>query len=336
MNRFRTWAICGLAAVSLGIAAPGPAAAQVLPTGPRVATIRAAGSYPGDHISTQAMQRFASGVATTTAGQLKVDIVPDAGTVEQLVQELQTGDAAIIWVDLAGFSRFAPELRALTLPFVMPNRERAFQVVEGPVVDLINVWLRARNFVVLGYMDAGASPLFSVTGPIRTIEDLQGLRIGVRDEIRAQAYRIVGAEPTVMPTAEAFAALEQGRIQALEAPYTALTAGLPQQVQGHITGITPIVDYIIVVAGRERWNRMTIDHQRITQLTMRNAITWERGATVIAEEAARSKLVDRGIPYEVPSPELDQRLWGAAAGVVDEARQQAGAEFVNAIIAEAR
>jgi TRAP-type transport system periplasmic protein len=335
MKRLQSWAI-PIAAIALACADVRSATAQVLPSGPREAVVQAAGSYPADHITTQAMQRLASSVATTTSGQLQIEIVPDAGSVEQLTQQLETGDPAIIWVDLATFSRFAPELRALTLPFVMPSRERAFEIIEGPVVDLIEVWLQARNLVVLGYMDAGNSPLFTTAGPIRTIEDLQGLAIGVRDEVRADAYRLVGAEPTIMPTAEAFDALEQNQIQAIEAPYQALLANLPPETQGHLSGVIPIVDYVIVVANRERWQNLVLDHQRITELAARNAVIFERGASAIAEQSARTQLEARGIVLEAPSDELNQQLWEAAAGLVEETRKEAGPAFVDGIIAEAR
>lgn len=329
-------ALAASAALALGVAAGLPAAAQVASMGPGTATIRAAGSYPADHLSTKAMERFASTVATTTGGQLKIEVAPEAGSVDQLVDGLQKGDPAIIWVDLAQFARFAPELQALTLPFLMPSREQAFKVVEGPVVDLINVWLRARNFLVLGYMDAGLSPLFTVDKPVRTIEDLKGLQLAVRDEAHAAAWRAVGAEPKVMPAADAFAALKQGQIQGLEAPYGALLANLPQQSQGYVSGINPIIHYVVVVANRQRWNRLAIEHQRVAEQAMRNAVIWERGATAAAEDAAWTKLEDRGLMRQEVSAELDQRLWGASAGLVEEARKAAGREFVNAIIAEAR
>ena len=42
------------------------------------------------------------------------------------------------WVGMAFLSRTVPELEAVSLPFLFPNREVAYKVMDGPIGELLD------------------------------------------------------------------------------------------------------------------------------------------------------------------------------------------------------
>ena len=57
---------------------------------------------------------------------------------------------------LGYLSRTVPELEAVSIPFIFPDREAAFRVMDGKVGGLLNERLGEKGFQALGYMEVGA------------------------------------------------------------------------------------------------------------------------------------------------------------------------------------
>ena len=55
----------------------------------------------------------------------------------------------------AFLSRIAPELEAVSLPFVFPNREAAYSVIDGPIGAVIDKKMDDKGFISLGCMELG-------------------------------------------------------------------------------------------------------------------------------------------------------------------------------------
>jgi len=113
---------------SLALGAALPAAAQQ--------KLQIAGNFATEHPSSVAVdQVFKKEVARLTNNQLQVDVFPamQLGGAKENVDAVRSGTLAITWVGAAFLSRIAPELEAVSLPFVFANRESAFRVIDGPV-----------------------------------------------------------------------------------------------------------------------------------------------------------------------------------------------------------
>jgi TRAP-type transport system periplasmic protein len=326
-----------LALAGLGGVAAMPALAQpVPPGGPREVTLRAVGSYPAEHLTAQAMQRFAAAVATTTRGRLVIEVEPAAGDPESVVARVQKGEVAIAWAALPAFAQAAPPLEALTLPFLFPDPGRAFQVADGPAVDLIEVWVRGSGFRILSYLTAGRHVLYLKDRAIRTPEDLRGLRLAVTSTSEAAVFEALGASPTLVEPAEAGGMIAEGTVDGVQAPYSVLAQSLDRASGGGLVGIDAVTDLVVVAANEQRFATLPIEQQEIIGLAIASATLWQRGASAVSEESARQELAARGVITQELAPELRSQLREATAGLVEQARERASTAFVDAIIAAAR
>ena len=93
--------------------------------------IRLAGNFETAHSSSVAMEQvFKTELIKLTKGQLQVDIFPamQLGGAKENVDAVRAGSLLMTWTGAAYMSRIIPELEAVSLPFLFPNREAAFRV----------------------------------------------------------------------------------------------------------------------------------------------------------------------------------------------------------------
>ncbi|MEO7854912.1 MAG: C4-dicarboxylate ABC transporter substrate-binding protein, partial [Rubrivivax sp.] len=98
--------------------------------------LQIAGNFASEHPSSVAVEQvFKAEIAKLTNNQLQVDVFPamQLGGAKENVDAVRSGTLALTWVGAAYLSRIVPELEAVALPFVFPNREVALRVIDGPV-----------------------------------------------------------------------------------------------------------------------------------------------------------------------------------------------------------
>jgi TRAP-type C4-dicarboxylate transport system substrate-binding protein len=120
------------------------------------------------------------------------------------------------------FSKAAPELQLLELPFVVKDRAIAFKALDGGFGE------RARRDIdgktacrLLGYWDNGFRHLTNRVRPIRTPGDCRGIRIRTQmSELHGEVFRALGFEPIPADIKEFVDGIGGERFQAQDNPLT--------------------------------------------------------------------------------------------------------------------
>src|SRR5262245_53183628 len=101
--------------------------------------IRIAGNFSVEHSSSIAIEQFKKDVEAATGGKLIVEVFPamQLGGAQENVTQVRAGTIMMTWVGMAFLSRTVPELEAVSLPFLFPNREVAYKVMDGPIGALL-------------------------------------------------------------------------------------------------------------------------------------------------------------------------------------------------------
>lgn len=300
--------------------------------------IRIAGNFAVDHSSSLAMERFKKSVEEMTAGDVTVDVFPamQLGGAQENVDQVRSGAVLMTWIGMAYLSRTVPELEAVSLPFVFPDRETAFRVIDGKVGDLLNDRLAGKGFISLGYMELGSRNVTNNVRPIRSVEDFEGLKIRLQpNETHLATFRAIGANPVSMGIKEVYSALQQGVLDGEENPYSIIYTRNFQEVQKYLSDSGHFFDFIIVVANKDRFAKLSAEHQAAIRKAMSSAIAWQRAKAAEEDLAARAALVKAGMQFDALSPEVRQELQQRTAGVVDKLKGRIGADLVDAVIAEA-
>lgn len=328
MTTTTTLRTLGLAGV-LGLSLCGGAGAE---------NIRVAGNFPVDHSSSIAMETFKAEVEELTNGTLTVDLFPamQLGGAGENVDQVRTGAILATWVGAAYLSRIVPELEAVSLPFVFPDRETAFDVMDGEVGKRLDEKLAEKGFVSLGWMELGSRHVTNNVRPIETMEDFEGLKIRLQpNETHIATFKAIGANPQAMDIAEVYSALQQGVLDGQENPYPIILTQNFDEVQQHLSDTSHFFDFIAIVANKDKFEGLSAEHQDAIRQAMATAVAEQRGMAAEADRKALEALKESMTFTPIPD-ETRAALQEATSGVVDEVKKRAGAEMVELVLEQAK
>ncbi len=234
--------------------------------------LQIAGNFAGEHPSSVAVEQvFKKEIARLTNNQLQVDVFPamQLGGAKENVDAVRSGTLALTWVGAAYLSRIVPELEAVALPFVFPNREVALRVIDGPVGEAIDKKLQDKGFVALGWMELGMRHITNSRGPITSVADLKGLKLRLQpSETHLASFRALGANPVAMDVKELYSALEQKVVDAQENPYTVISASRYAEVQKYLSNSGHFFDFIAVIGSKKALEQLKPEHQKAVREAM--------------------------------------------------------------------
>ena len=299
--------------------------------------LQIAGNFATSHPSSVAVEKiFKAEVARLTNNTLQVDVFPamQLGGAKENVDGVRAGTLGLTWVGAAFMSRIAPEIEAVSLPFVFKNRESAYRVIDGPVGKAIDQKLLEKGFVVLGWMELGMRHVTNSKGPIKTVDDLKGMKIRMQpNETHLASFRALGANPIAMDVKELYSALEQKVVDGQENPYTVINANRFAEVQRHLSNSSHFFDFIVVVASKRVFDKMSAANQTAVRQAMAKTVAYQRSLAAEDEQKALDNLKTKMTYTEIP-PETFAKMRELTAPVVESVKKRAGADLVNQVLAE--
>jgi tripartite ATP-independent transporter DctP family solute receptor len=300
---------------------------------------RLAGNFATEHSSSVAMNQFRDELAKASGGQFTVDVFPamQLGGAAENVQNVRAGTLQMIWVGMAFLSRTVPELEAISLPFQFENREQAFRVVDGPVGKLLDAKFADKGLTDLGFMELGARHVTNSKRPIKSVEDLKGLKIRMQpNETHLATFRALGANPVAMDIKELYSALQQGVVDGQENPFSVINASRYFEVQKFVSNTAHFFDFINVVANRRAFEALPPAQQKVLRASMAKAVAWQRSRAAAEEAESIAEIKKRGMTYDEVSPQFRDQMRKGSAGIVEDVKKRVGADFVNRVIAETK
>jgi tripartite ATP-independent transporter DctP family solute receptor len=300
---------------------------------------RLAGNFATEHSSSVAMNQFRDELAKASGGQFTVDVFPamQLGGAAENVQNVRAGTLQMIWVGMAFLSRTVPELEAISLPFQFDSREQAFRVVDGPVGKLLDAKFADKGLTDLGFMELGARHVTNSKRPIKSVEDLKGLKIRMQpNETHLATFRALGANPVAMDIKELYSALQQGVVDGQENPFSVINASRYFEVQKFVSNTAHFFDFINVVANRKAFEGLPPAQQKVLRDSMAKAVAWQRSRAAAEESESIAEIKKRGMTYEEVSPQFREQMRKGSAGVVEDVKKRVGADFVDRVIAETK
>ena len=139
-----------------------------------------------------------------------------------LVPMTESGELSFCYMSTVRFSKAAPELQILELPFVVKDRATVFKALDGELGETarrkIDSGTKCR---LLGYWDNGFRYLSNRVHPIRRPEDCRGIRIRTQmSDLHGEVFRALGFEPIKSDIKEFVEQVGGDRFQAQDNPLT--------------------------------------------------------------------------------------------------------------------
>ena len=300
--------------------------------------IRVAGNFAGDHSSSVAMETFKRQVEEQSGGAMTVQLFPNMqlGGAQENVDQVRTGAVQMTWIGIAFLSRLVPELEAVSLPFVLSNREQAFRVIDGEVGERLDAAMRERGLASLGFMELGSRNVTNSQRPIEAAADLQGLRLRMQpNETHLATFRALGANPVAMDISEVYSALQQGVLDGQENPYSIITTRNFFEVQRYLSDTTHFFDFIVTVANADWLDGLAEEQRQIVVDAMAAANAEQRAQAAEEDAAALTRLQELGMVFTPLSDEARAEIQALTAPVIDQLRGRLGDELIDLVLNEA-
>ena len=196
---------------------------------------------------------FTQNVEKLTQGRVRIKVYAGGalGGPMQLPDVVRTGIADMAFIVPSYTTGRFPRSSVLDLPFLSDQALKAARIF----YDLYDPHLSDdyRDYKVLWLYSSDPGQLFTVTGPIKTLEDLKGKKIRSPSAAMSDALGLLGAHPVSMPISELHSALDKRVIDGMLSPTTAIQDfNLYDQIR-YGTRINMFSSLLMVVMNKERF-----------------------------------------------------------------------------------
>jgi TRAP-type C4-dicarboxylate transport system substrate-binding protein len=284
---------------------------MTIATAYRIGTTR---SYPIMQLN------FKENIQNLTNGHVYVKLAPGGqlGVGTKLVEKVQAGTIQAAQHSLSNFAPFAPAVDLINVPYwVGPNQKFVNLVTSDSWNKEVNSRVEAKGFKPLFYfcIDPRTTAIRrGVDGPIKTPEDLQGIKFRVPgSKILQQYYRLIGANPTPVAWGETPSAIKQGVADALDPAVEALYAFGFKDILSWVTFNAPVPDSQVYSCNLE-WLKGLPGEVR-EGIEFASEVTFQQNlAQVPASRAfAMAEMAKAGVQYYVPTAD-EIATWAEAGG----------------------
>ena len=288
---------------------------------------------PPIHPQHHAAVAFAKYVTEKTNGEIEVQVFPlgQLGGERSMCEQVQGGTLHMTSATASVLANFVPEIGIIELPFVYPNRETAYGVLDDREVrERFAKYCDAKGYVFIGYTENEFRDLTNSKHPIKTPGDLKGLKIRVLEApMMIDTFKALGANPAPLPFPEIYNALQQKVIDGQDNPiYTSILMKFTE-VNKFATVSNHVLTECPTVVGKDFWKSLTPDQQKIFREAAEVQLQVNRDGNaknrIIALEKAKAQNVD----VHVLTPGERAVFKKAVQTVLDKYRTQYGAEWFD-------
>ena len=270
-----------------------------------------------NHSVHKAMVKMGEDLARISGGKMKLEIYPSQqlGTERECLELLQIGSLDMTKVSVGVMENFAPKMKVLGLPFLFRDRDHAFRVLDGPIGQRLLEDGQQYRLRGLGYYDAGSRSFYTKERPIRTPEDLVGMKIRVMESITAiEMVRSLGGSPTPISWGELYTALQQGVVDGAENNPPSFYLSRHYEVCKYysLDEHTTLPDVLVV--GTESWDGLSTQEQQWLQEAFDGSVAYQRKLWAESEKEALDAVQAAGVEIIRPDKTSFVEMVGSIYG----------------------
>jgi tripartite ATP-independent transporter DctP family solute receptor len=279
----------GAAGLMTGLAPLSPTHAQTK------MVLKASDVQPPGYPTVAATENLGKKLSEATSGRLSVQMFPSMqlGGEKETIEQAQIGAIQLLRVSVGSMGPIVDDINVVNMPFLFKNTAHAQKMMDGPIgQELLDKITASPNagLVALCWMDSGARSLYNTKKPIKSIEDVKGLKFRViGNPIFIDMMNGLGGNGVAMGYDQVFSALQTGVIDGAE-------NNLPSYVfANHYTAAKyySLTEHLIIpevlVFSKKAWSTLSADDQNLIKKFAREAQLEERELWNKYEQQAMEK-----------------------------------------------
>jgi tripartite ATP-independent transporter DctP family solute receptor len=266
----------GAAGLTTGLSVVTPARAQAK------AVFKASDVQPPGYPTVAATENLGKKLEAATNGRLSVQMFPSMqlGGEKETIEQTQIGAIQMLRVSVGSMGPIVDDINVVNMPFLFKNTAHAQRMMDGPIgqelLDRITASPNA-GLVALCWMDSGARSLYNTKRPIKSIEDLKGLKFRViGNPIFVDMMNALGGNGVAMGYDQVFSALQTGVIDGAENNPPSYVFSNHYTAAKYYSLTEHLIIPEVLVFSKKAWTSLSADDQALVKKFAREAQLEER------------------------------------------------------------
>jgi TRAP-type transport system periplasmic protein len=243
--------------------------------------------------------------------EIKVFHSSQLGSDEQMMRGIKVGTPEM-FLPSTVMSTAEQKFGVFEMPYLIVSRAHMKKVAESKQVQsALFDGLPGKGMRILGVWENGFRHITNNVRPIVKPEDLKGIKLRVPGGVwRVKMFKDYGANPSPMPLAEVYSALQSGVMDAQENPFPQIASAKFYEVQKFLSLSGHVYTPAYVVVGEEAWAKLPKE----LQATL-SKIAWDMGDFARSEgERLDKELMSKlAPPMKVNEVDKEAFIKGSAA-----------------------
>ena len=227
-----------------------------------------------------------------TGGEIGVKVYPNGalGSEKDTIEQLKIGGLDMMRINVAPLNNVVPETIVPALPFLFRSEEHMHAVLDGPIGDEILAAMEAQGMIGLAFYDSGARSMYTATKPIKSLADVQHMKIRVQQsDLFVAMVEALGANPTPMPFGEVYTALKTGIVDAAENNFPSYESSRQFEAAKYYTLTEHSMAPEVLVFSKVIWDTLTPEDQAKIRKAAKDSVPYMREPLGRARGASRRR-----------------------------------------------
>ncbi len=236
---------------------------------------------------------FAKRVKELTNGKVEVKVFPNSQlyTDKAVMKALKIGNVQMAVPSFSKFTGLVPQLQLFDLPFLFRDTNHLHAVMDGPIGQKLKDLVTKKGFVALNYWDNGFKDLSTSKKALVWPKDAKGQKFRIMSSKVLEAqFKVLGANPLVLPFSEVYSALQQGVVDGGENPLSNFYTKKFYEVQSSLTLSNHGYLGYLVVMSKSFWNKFPANLKPKIIQAMNESTIYERKEAAKLESTFLAKI----------------------------------------------
>ncbi|MGA7803576.1 TRAP transporter substrate-binding protein [Bradyrhizobium sp.] len=277
----------GAAAASLPRLSPAAAQAKVV--------FKASDVQPAGYPTVVATENFGNKLAAATGGRLSVEMFAASvlGGEKETIEQTQIGALQVLRVSVGALGPIVDDINVINMPFLFKSKAHAEKMMDGEIgqqlLDRVNANGNA-GLMALCWMNSGARSVYNTKRPVKSIDDLKGLKIRViGNPIFIDMMNALGGNGIAMGYDQVFSALQTGVIDGAENNPPSYVFSNHYTAAKYYSLTEHLIIPEVLVFSKKAWTALSPDDQNLIRKFAREAQFEERELWNKYEQLAMDK-----------------------------------------------
>src|ERR1700722_6545024 len=275
-------------------------------------------NQPADSPLHKRLVEMWAAVKTETGGRVDVATFADndqlPGSDPAALKMLVDGELDFFTLNGGLIGTVVPAVNVQGIPFAFRDEAQVYSAIDGDLGEYLAKEMAAKGIYAVprSCFENGFRQITCSVRPIRTVEDLQGIKMRSPDPpVYVECWRALGPPPVVFNFDKIYEALKTGQADAQDNPLNVAELLKLYEVQKYISLTNHIWSGFNLIANLKMWRGLPGDVQRIIERNAEKYVKLQRADTDTMNHDLGPQLEKRGMMINQPDAARSRARLGA-------------------------